>query len=85
MGRSKNSYHFTQHRFLRRDFDLGVEGPVHCVDYDTHSDCFAVSIGHHVYIVRRSRDCKPLILAYYTLLKIHSRVEGLFSNPSANR
>ncbi|KAG1730200.1 WD40-repeat-containing domain protein [Suillus lakei] len=44
--------------FTRRHFDLGVEGAVHCLDYDMHLGCFAISIGHHIYVVRESPDCK---------------------------
>lgn len=46
--------------FSRKDFDLGVDGPVHCLEYDTDTRCFALSIGHHVYIMHESRECQFL-------------------------
>ncbi|KAG2126966.1 WD40-repeat-containing domain protein, partial [Suillus bovinus] len=46
--------------FSHKDFDLGVDGPVHCLEYDTDTRCFALSIGHHVYIAHESRECQFL-------------------------
>ncbi|KAG2742236.1 WD40 repeat-like protein [Suillus brevipes Sb2] len=40
--------------FSRKDFDLGADGPVHCLEYDTDTRCFALSIGHHVYLAHES-------------------------------
>lgn len=40
--------------FSRKDFDLGADGPVHCLEYDTDTRYFALSIGHHVYVAHES-------------------------------
>ncbi|KAG1741941.1 hypothetical protein EDB19DRAFT_1827875 [Suillus lakei] len=55
---------FRVNDFTRRHFDLGVEGAMHCLDYDMHLGCFAISISHHIYVVRESPDFKRLEVAF---------------------
>ncbi|KAG2742160.1 WD40 repeat-like protein, partial [Suillus brevipes Sb2] len=40
--------------FSRKDFDLGADGPVHCLEYDPYTRYFALGIGHHVYVAQDS-------------------------------
>lgn len=58
--RSADSSSQSQDDFSRKDFDLGADGPVHCLEYDTDTRCFALSIGHHVYLAHESCECQSL-------------------------
>ncbi|KAG2090302.1 WD40-repeat-containing domain protein [Suillus cothurnatus] len=50
--------------FSRKDFDLGADGPVHCLEYDTDTGCFALGIGHHVYVAHESRESSGLGVSF---------------------
>jgi len=39
-----------------RSIDIGVEGHIHCLDYDSTTKCLAVGVGEHVFITKDLGD-----------------------------
>ncbi|KAG1892795.1 hypothetical protein F4604DRAFT_1913492 [Suillus subluteus] len=50
--------------FERKDFDLGADGPVHCLKYDAHTRYFALGIGHHIYVTHESHESSGLGVSF---------------------
>lgn len=48
---------------------------MHCLEYDTDTGCFALGIGHHVYVAHESRECQ--FLASHSTTFLCSAASGL--------